>query len=74
MINTPKAGSTRRLTVFLLDEMEKVRGEIVSELGESCVQLLSVDGSRAIAVEMTEDVLPVLDVFPEAGELHATGV
>ena len=47
-------------TIFALEEVEQPRGEVVAELGESLLQLAPVNGARAIAVEVAEDVLPVL--------------
>ena len=39
------------------------------ELRERLVQLGAVDRARAVAVKVAEDVLPILDVFPQACEL-----
>ena len=38
-------------------------------MGEGLAQLAAVDRTRAVAVKVPEDVLPVLDVLPEAGKL-----
>lgn len=49
--------------------MQELRGEVVPELRQGLLQLALVDRPRAVAVEVPEDVLPVLDVLPEASEL-----
>ena len=44
-------------------------GSDAPELRERLVQLGAVDRARAVAVKVAEDVLPILDVLPQAGEL-----
>ena len=39
------------------------------ELRERLVQLGAVDRARAVTVKVAEDVLPILDVLPQASEL-----
>ena len=39
------------------------------ELRERLVQLGAVDRARAVTVKVAENILPVLDVLPQAGEL-----
>ena len=46
--------------------------EVVPELTEGGVQLLTVDGARTVTIKVSEDVLPILDVFPESSELRTT--
>lgn len=41
----------------------------VPKLPQSRVELLPVDGTGPITVEMTENILPILDIFPETCEL-----
>jgi hypothetical protein len=62
-------GKEGRLTIFALEQVEEIRREVVAELGQGLAQLALVDRAGVVAVEMAEDVLPVLDVFPEACEL-----
>jgi len=54
--------------VFLLDEVEELRGQIVSELFEGGIELSTVDRTGLIPVEVGKHCLPVLDVFIESGE------
>ena len=44
--------------------------QVVSELLECLLKLLSVYRARVVLVEVLEDALPVLDVLPETGELR----
>lgn len=53
-------GSGRGLTVLALDQVEELRGEVVAELAQGLVEFGSIDGTGAVAVEVLEDVLPVL--------------
>ena len=57
------------ITVFLLDELEELRGQVISELSEGGLKLRAVDRTGVILVEVLEDTLPILDVFPESREL-----
>ena len=43
--------------------------QVVSELLECLLKLLSVYRARVVSVEVLEDALPVLDVLPQAREL-----
>jgi hypothetical protein len=56
-----KRGKESGITIFLLHELEQGRGEVVPELAERVAELAAVDASRAVAVEVLEDVLPVLE-------------
>ena len=63
-------GGTRGArTIFPLEEVQQRGREVVPELRQGLLQLVPVDGPRAVAVEVAEDILPVFDVLPEAGEL-----
>ena len=46
-----------------------MRGEVIAELAERLVQLVGVDRTGTVAVKVAVDVLPVLDVLPQAREL-----
>ncbi len=59
-----------RRTIFLLHKVEQRRGEVVPELPERVAQLVTVDRSRAVSVEVLEYVLPVFDVLPQTRELQ----
>ncbi len=59
-----------RRTIFLLHKVEQRRGEVVPELSERVAQLVTVDRSRAVSVEVLEYVLPVFDVLPQTRELQ----
>lgn len=61
------------LTVFALDELEELRREVVPELAERVVQLVGVNRAGSVAIEVPVDVLPVLDVLPQACELQRRG-
>ena len=41
------------------------------ELPQCIVQLLSINGSGTVPIEVTIDVLPVLDILPKSGELRS---
>ena len=58
-------------TVLALELVEEARREVVAELRERVAQLAHVDRTRAVPVEVSVDVLPVLDVLPKPGELQA---
>ena len=60
------------LTVLGLNETQELRREVVAELAEGLVELLSIDRARIVPVEVTVYVLPVLDVLPESRELVET--
>jgi len=62
-------GNMRGCGVFLLDEVNHLRGEIETELLESLLKFLAVDGTRSITIKVPEDILPILNVLPEAGKL-----
>ena len=47
-------------TVFALQEVEQLRGEPVTELVQSILQLGSIDAAGSIAVKVAEDALPIL--------------
>jgi len=46
-----------------------MRRQIEPELSQGLVKLSSVDRPAAVRVKMTENPLPILDVFPESREL-----
>ena len=58
------------LTILALEQVQQARREVVAELRQRLAQLALVDRPGAVAVEVAEDILPVLDVLPEAGELQ----
>ena len=58
------------ITVFLLHEIEELRGQIISELLEGGLEFRPVDRTGSIFIKVLEDTLPVLDVFPEPRELR----
>ena len=62
-------GEEGALTVLGLEEAEERGREVVAELLQRIGELLPVDRARAVTVEVAEDVLPVLDVLPQAREL-----
>ena len=49
--------------------MQELWREVVSKLVEGLSELVGVDGARVVTVEVAVDVLPVLDVLPQAREL-----
>lgn len=51
------------------EQPDQTRGKVVAELAERPGHLILVDRSRPISIEVVENALPVLDVFPEAREL-----
>lgn len=69
MLREEGVGREGGRTVLALDLVEEARREVVAELRERVAQLAHVDRARAVSVEVPVDVLPVLDVFPETGEL-----
>lgn len=58
-----------QLTILLLQHGHECRRQVVSKVPQSIGELVTINGSRAIAVEVLECLLPVCDVFPEALEL-----
>jgi len=55
---------------FALQDVEQVRGDlVVTQVGQSHLQLGAIDGASFIAVEAAEDTLPILYAIPQAGEL-----
>lgn len=69
--DTGRGGTSRgfKHIVFSLDELEELRGQIVSELLQSSLELCTVDRTRTVPVKVLEDILPVLDVLPESSKL-----
>ena len=57
------------LTILALEQVQQARREVVAELRQRLAQLALVDRPGAVAVEVAEDVLPVLDVLPKSCEL-----
>ena len=47
-------------TVFALQNIEQLWGDNVAEVGQSILQLGTIDGARPIAVEAVEGLLPPL--------------
>ena len=47
-------------TVFALQDIEQLWGDNVAEVGQSVLQLCTIDGARPIAVEAVEGLLPPL--------------
>lgn len=64
-------GEERELTVFATDDIDDPRVKVVSKVAEGRVEFAGVDAAAAVLVKVAEDALPVLDVFPKAGELRA---
>jgi len=58
--------------IFLLYEVKQWGGQVVSELGEGVTKFTAIYRPRAITVEMLENILPVLDIFPQTRELVET--
>lgn len=58
-----------KLTIFLFNQRQNARCKVISEAAQGFCEFISVYGSRAILVEMLEYVLPIADIFPQAGEL-----
>ena len=56
------------LTILLLEQREEHRGEVVPKAAQGFGELGPLYRSRVVSVEVPEDVLPVLDVLPQAGE------
>lgn len=52
-------------TVFTFEKVEHGWGEIVPELRERFAQLTHVDRARTVAIEVSVDVLPILDSVGE---------
>ena len=72
-LNKPKKpikGKGKCITVFPLDKVKELRGQVISKLFEGCLKLCAVDRTGVVPVEVFEDTLPVLDVFPEPRELR----
>jgi len=61
-------GGGRGSSVFLLDKLKELRGQVISKLFEGGLKLCAVDRTGAVLVEVLEDTLPILDVFPESRE------
>lgn len=58
--------------IFLLYEVKQRGRQVVSKLSESVAKFCTVNSSGTITVEMSEDVLPVLDILPQTRELVET--
>ena len=58
-MRTAKATSTVQ-TVFALQDVEQLRGDLVTQVFQSLLQLGAVNAARSIAVKAGKDTLPVL--------------
>lgn len=63
---------SRPRRIFLFDQSQYHRGELVSEAAEGGSQFMSVDRTGMISVEMSENVLPIFDVSPKPLEFIET--
>lgn len=57
------------ITVFILDQVEEIGRQSVSEALQSFRQLPSLDGTRVISVKAPEDTFPLRNVLPQSSEI-----
>jgi hypothetical protein len=52
--------SAVQTVVFVLQDVEQLRGDRVAQGGQSVLQFRIIDGTRSIEIETGEDALPFL--------------
>lgn len=53
-----------------LEMEERTRMSNAPKPAKRLVEFRAIDRARAVAIKVAENTLPVLDVLPQAGELH----
>ena len=57
-------------TVFLLYLLQRISRQVVPKVREGISELVPIDSTGPIAVEMSENSLPIGYVFPKTCELY----